>query len=155
MTVTKLCDDYLNGTVRPLDNSPPVEINTRILHAIMGMIDEAGEMCSLAKGVIYYKKELDFTNLLEEMGDMLWYWFLGVDEIAKLLETTPKEIFGAIYDMNRAKLYHRYLKKEEYNKEGATKRDLVFERKVLEAAMEGRFLDGKEKRQAQTTDSDA
>jgi len=70
MTISEMCDDYLNGTVRPLDNSPPIEINGRILHAIMGMVDEAGEMNGLAKGVIYYKKELDYVNLLEEMGDI-------------------------------------------------------------------------------------
>lgn len=144
MSITKLCDDYLNGTVRPLDNSPPIEINGRILHAIMGMVDEAGEMNGLAKGVIFYKKGLDYVNLLEELGDMLWYWFLAVDEIAKVMKSSPQRVFQAIYDMNRAKLYHRYLCKGKYNKKGATKRDLNFERKVLEEAMGGKFIDGKE-----------
>jgi hypothetical protein len=153
MTIAEMCDDYLNGTVRPLDNSPPIEINGRILHAIMGMVDEAGEMNGLAKGVIYYKKKLDMVNLLEEMGDMLWYWFLGVDEIAKVMKSSPKRVVQAIYDMNRAKLYHRYLCKGEYNEEGATVRDFEFERKVLESAMVGKFKaekkrssDGKKKK---------
>jgi hypothetical protein len=148
-TVKELLDDYLNGTVRPLDNTPPIEINGRILHAIMGMSDEAGEMTSLAKKVIFYQQELDFVNLLEEMGDIFWYWTQGIDEIAKELKTSPARVFEAIYDMNRAKLYHRYLKKGTYNEEGATKRDLAFERRVLEAAMEGRFLDGKEEKGTQ------
>ena len=141
MTISEMCDDYLNGTVRPLDNSPPIEINGRILHAIMGMVDEAGEMNGLAKGVIYYKKELDYVNLLEEMGDILWYWFLGVDEIAKVIKSSPARVVQAIYDMNRAKLYHRYLCEGKYNKKGATKRDLNFERKVLAEAMAGRFIE--------------
>jgi hypothetical protein len=134
-TVKELLDDYLNGTVRPLDNTPPIEINGRILHAIMGMSDEAGEMTSLAKKVIFYQQELDFVNLLEEMGDIFWYWTQGIDEIAKELKTSPARVFD--------------LKKGTYNEEGATKRDLAFERRVLEAAMEGRFLDGKEEKGTQ------
>ena len=150
MTITDLCDDYLNGTVRPLDNSPPVEVNSRLLHAVMGMVDEAGELTSLLKGVIYYKKKLDIVNLLEEMGDSLWYWFLGVDEVAKIMGISPEGVFAALYDMNRAKLYHRYLRKGVYNEKGATKRNLKFEREVLEKAMKGEFIDVKE----ETTQND-
>jgi len=153
ITISEMCDDYLNGTVRPLDNSPPIEINGRILHAIMGMVDEAGEMNGLAKGVIYYKKELDLINLLEEMGDMLWYWFLAVDELAKIGKTSPQRVVQSIFDMNRAKLHHRYLCKGKYNKKGATERDLDFEREVLEKAMKGEFLDGNEKKKTQNSNT--
>lgn len=43
------------------------------LHAIMGLADEAGELIGPMKKHIFYGKDLDKANLLEEAGDLAWF----------------------------------------------------------------------------------
>ena len=76
----------------------------------------------------------------EEMGDNLWYWFLAIDEMAKLQDITPEQVFRKIYDMNRVKLHSRYLGAGKYSKKGATERDLDQERKLMEEAAKGNVI---------------
>jgi NTP pyrophosphatase (non-canonical NTP hydrolase) len=42
-------------------------------HATIGMITEAGEFADAVKRHTVYGKELDVVNLIEEVGDNLWY----------------------------------------------------------------------------------
>lgn len=66
------------------------DMNYNLIHAALGLGGEAGEFVDAVKKAAIYKKELDRENLLEEMGDILWYLALashtlGVDlgQIAK------------------------------------------------------------------------
>ena len=105
-------------------------INERILHGILGIADEAGELVKLAKSIIYYNAPEDRVNLKEEMGDVWWYFSLLIDELSKLEEKTPDEIFAQIMSMNKAKLKRRY--PEEYSDLLAQDRKLAQERAALE-----------------------
>lgn len=45
----------------------------RILHAAMGLSTEAGELLDNLKKHLFYGKDIDKVNLMEEMGDLDWY----------------------------------------------------------------------------------
>jgi len=94
----------------------------RLLHAIMGVSDEAGELNNALKGHIFYGKPLDRVNLLEEFGDMMYFAALGISALGSSIE----EVFQSNHD----KLAKRYQK--GWTQKEALERDLTAERDVLE-----------------------
>jgi NTP pyrophosphatase (non-canonical NTP hydrolase) len=60
-------------------------LNGRLLHGMIGMCTEAGEVLDALKRHVYYvkddgtRKELDEVNLLEEVGDLCWYLAIITD----------------------------------------------------------------------------
>lgn len=94
----------------------------RLLHASIGMQTESGEFADELKRYIFYGKELDVTNLIEEIGDQLWYIAIALHEL--------KSNFKEAEDLNIKKLFTRY--GISFNKEGALNRDLSAERYILE-----------------------
>ena len=130
MKFAKFVEDGVKEMLRT-ETSPPIVINSRILHGIMGIVDEAGELNTIAKAKIYYNKEIDMVNLKEELGDLWWYFRLLLDEIAVIENSTPAQVFESIAEMNKAKLHERY--PEKYSDKAATNRDLNRERKELES----------------------
>lgn len=59
---------------------PPIEIAEKLdfpkidlIHAIMGISGEAGELLDAIKKHVIYNKDLDITNVIEEMGDIEFY----------------------------------------------------------------------------------
>lgn len=95
---------------------------TRLLHSILGLCDEVGELAKALKAFLFYGKELDYVNLKEEFGDVLWYTALGVDSIQSTLDSVMKT--------NIEKLRVRY--PEKFTKEDALNRNMGEERKELE-----------------------
>jgi len=120
--------DYINSVLKTESRDTHEIYNRfsasklRILHAVMGLSTESGELLDAVKKHYFYGKPLDETNLIEEMGDIFWY--LGV--LADVLGTT----FEEVQRLNILKLQKRY--GEKFNKEGALHRDLEAERKILE-----------------------
>jgi len=51
-----------------------------ILHAVIGISGEAGELMDAVKKAIVYGKPIDYVNLQEEAGDLLFYLTLLVNE---------------------------------------------------------------------------
>jgi len=94
----------------------------RLLHAGMGITTESGEFLDMLKKHIFYGKELDTINLKEELGDLLFYIALAMDELGTTFEEVMK--------INFEKLSARYPNK--FTKEDATNRDLDKEREILE-----------------------
>jgi NTP pyrophosphatase (non-canonical NTP hydrolase) len=94
----------------------------RLLHAMIGMCTEVGEFQDMMKKHMIYGKSLDRVNLKEELGDILWYVALAVDELG----TTFEDIMAT----NNAKLAARY--GDVFTKEAALNRDLNTEREILE-----------------------
>jgi len=95
----------------------------RLLHGAIGMATEAGELLDQLKKHIFYGKELDEINLVEELGDSDWYKGIIVDE----LQTS----FEHIWKLNIEKLKKRYGNKK-FAETKALGRDLDAERKILE-----------------------
>src|ERR1035438_3961414 len=58
----------------------------RLLHAAMGISGESGELMDAVKKHIMYNKPLDVENVKEELGDLLWYMSLALDQIGSSFE---------------------------------------------------------------------
>lgn len=72
----------------------------RLIHGIMGLSGEVGELTDAIKKTVMYNKELDVENVKEELGDILWYMSLLLDEVGSSFEEVMK--------MNHDKLETRY-----------------------------------------------
>jgi len=88
----------------------------------MGLCTEAGEFQDELKRDIFYGKEVDLLNLVEECGDILWY----VAEILNALDVTFEEVMQKNIDKLRA----RY--PEEFTEHHAINRDLEAENKAMQ-----------------------
>ena len=94
----------------------------RLIHACMGMQTETAEFTDALKKAIFYGKILDTTNLKEELGDLLWYVSIAMDELGTSYEVEMSRVIR--------KLKSRY--PEKFTEEQAENRDLKREREILE-----------------------
>ncbi len=93
-----------------------------LLHAAIGIATESGELLDAFKKKLFYGKELDVTNVKEEVGDLMWY-------IAILLRELDLD-FHQLLQLNIDKLRARY--PEKFTEAHALNRDLNKERGILE-----------------------
>lgn len=98
--------------------------NIDLLHATMGMSTEANELVDQMKKVIFYGKPMDTANIVEELGDVLFYVAIVCRELNVSMER--------IGEINIAKLKKRY--PDAFSEENALNRDLDAERKILEGS---------------------
>ena len=104
-----------------------IPIDPMLDHAASGLCTEAGEIQDVVKRAKFYGTPIDDTNLLEEVGDILWYCAL----LCKYLGTTIAEAQA----VNIAKLTKRY--PEKFTQLDAQERDLDAERAILDACTKG------------------
>lgn len=71
-----------------------------MIHAIMGISGEAGELLDAIKKATIYDKPLDRTNVVEELGDLEFY----MEQLRQSLGITREQTLEA----NIAKLRKRY-----------------------------------------------
>lgn len=104
----------LKNTYKNIDESGKIVAPSEqmILHALMGICSEAGEIADNIKKHFIYSQALDYDNIDEECGDLLWY-------ITILLYATGYTIEDAMLD-NIEKLKIRY--PEKYTDELAKER---------------------------------
>lgn len=95
---------------------------SRMLHAVLGMASEVGEIADALKKHIIYKRAIDMVNMIEESGDRMWYEALFLSAIKK---TIPEAM-----EKNIAKLKVRF--GDKFREDAAVNRDLAAERKALE-----------------------
>jgi NTP pyrophosphatase (non-canonical NTP hydrolase) len=88
---------------------------------LFGMMTELGELVDTYKKHYAYGKELDMINVMEEMGDIMWYW-------ANMCNITGINAEASL-QVNIDKLKARY--PEKFNEELAVNRDLEKEREIL------------------------
>lgn len=93
-----------------------------LLHALLGIVSEAGELADQLKRHIIYEQPLDRNNVLEEIGDIEWYLAKG----ARCMDSNLEEV----RDANIAKLQKRF--PEKFTNEQAVQRDTAAERQVLD-----------------------
>lgn len=98
----------------------------RLLHSRDGICSEAGEYADQYKRHVYYKQPLNETNLIEELGDLLWYIALACN----VLGITMRQVMVA----NAQKLRKRYPQK--FTVENAVNRDTVAEIQELTKGLE-------------------
>ncbi len=97
-------------------------VRSRMEHAIMGFIDESGELAEMMLRARFYNQPIDITHYKDELGDLWWYLCLAVDDIAEAENKTVEEVFYEILNINKAKLKIRY--PDKYSDEQARTRNL-------------------------------
>lgn len=110
--------DYLILSGRT-DN--PKDFNTQMLHGILGVTSEAGELSDHLKRHIFYGTPFDKGNVKEECGDLLWYIAL----ICRACGFTLEEVMQSNVD----KLKKRY--PDGFTEEAAVIRDLIKEKEIF------------------------
>lgn len=120
--------DYVNNALKTESNdyekiaerlsNPKI---VRLMHAAMGLETEAGEFLDPLKKHIFYGKELNEVNMLEEIGDAMWYIAIACDALGVPLET--------VMERNIAKLKARF--GDKFNETGALSRNLDQEDLIL------------------------
>ena len=93
----------------------------RLLHVGMGLATESGEFMDALKRYVFYGKELDKTNLIEELGDITWYLRIACD----VLDVPLAEVIQKNVDKLRARF------PEKFTEHAAVNRDLGKERAAL------------------------
>ena len=117
LTTPALFDAKVRGVVADV-------VNMRILHGIVGMCTEAGELAQELGAAIANNRPIDLVNVNEEVADSDVYKAFYLDATAQ----SQGKLLAAVL----AKLTQRYGDKP-YNDAGALNRDLGEERKALEA----------------------
>jgi NTP pyrophosphatase (non-canonical NTP hydrolase) len=92
------------------------------LHYLIGMMTEIGELIDPFKKNMAYEKPIDYVNIQEEVGDLMWY-------LANFCRINNFDL-EKIMQNNIDKLRARY--PEKFTSENAINRDLNKERKILE-----------------------
>ena len=126
----KTMNDFIKNCIRTestkfcnLEDGEGKDYNKeRLIHAAMGMQTESSEFTDALKKAIFYGKTLDVPNLKEELGDLLWYVSIAMDELGTSYEQEMARV--------NKKLKARY--PEKFTTEKAINRDLQKERKILE-----------------------
>lgn len=106
-----------------IDNAVVRPIAIDVVHAILGIATEAGELLEALRNA-YNGKPLDWVNIKEEYGDLAWY--------EALLAKSGDYEFEEIWQLIIKKLIARY--PDKYSSELANERDLETERAVLEGS---------------------
>lgn len=87
--------DFVNQLFKDMEN--PI---ASLHHATTGLAGEGGEILDCTKKSWVYNKDLDVSNLIEELGDIRFYY----QQILNMLDITDDEIQSA----NIGKLMQRY-----------------------------------------------
>lgn len=103
--------------------------NMRILHGAMGLSTESNEILDILKKNLFYGKDVDFVNLCEEVGDLLWYVSILLDELEKRQGVSLSDILTA--NIHKLQL-KRYKKSGTFSENEAQFRDIESERELLE-----------------------
>lgn len=92
------------------------------LHMLLGMTTEVGELSDVFKKEMAYNVPVDWVNVGEELGDILFY----LASFARINDINLEEVL----DKNMKKLSARY--PEKFSEYYAKNRDLIRERLILE-----------------------
>lgn len=120
----------MSAILSRLDNPKTI----RLLHAAMGLVTEAAEFTDALKKHIFYGKELNEENLLEELGDGNWYESIALDALEREYEIVFKAII--------MKLKKRY--GASFSEHSALVRNLEEEEKTLSLHLAEPIIDCKE-----------
>ncbi len=98
----------------------------RLLHGAVGAAGECGELLDQVKGHVFYGKKLDWINIMEEIGDTVWY----LDLAMKVVQRETGLTWSDCFQKNIDKLRTRY--PDKFSGQAAVDRNLPAEREILE-----------------------
>lgn len=116
-------EQYINEAQMTKSDQYNTGIDPDVVHAIIGISTESGELLDVIKKFMFYGKDIDWVNLDEEIGDVLWYVAIYLKARGLTLEEAMAK--------NNAKLKARF--PDKFSTEKAINRDLETERKILES----------------------
>ena len=90
-------------------------LSAHLLHMVIGICGEAGELTDAVKKAVIYGKELDRINVVEELGDLEFY----MEGLRQRLNITREETIQA----NIAKLSVRYAAGKFSNEQAVARAD--------------------------------
>ena len=128
----KFISDSITNMLRTETSTTYKNIDTRMLHAMLGIADEAGEFIEMILRATFYNQRIDMDHYKEELGDLWWSLCLAVDDLAEKENKTPIEVFYEILAINKAKLEARY--PDGYSNDKACCRDLRKEKYAIHSA---------------------
>jgi len=102
---------------------------TNLIHAILGIVTEAGEMLEALTDAIELGKPLDEVNAKEETGDLFWYCAILANECGFTFDEAQR--------VNIAKLRARF--PDRFSEFDANNRNLDGERAILAAPIVGNY----------------
>lgn len=102
-----------------LYNLIPIRLN----HSALGLAGEVGELAGAVERFVYYGRPLDQANLVEEMGDCMWY-------LALLCNTIGVDM-TEVMEANIRKLKARYPDKYTDERAAEEGRDRAAEREAM------------------------
>ena len=111
--------------VRIIENRESVPL----LHSVIGMLTELGEMADCLKKWLWYGQEFDRVNFAEELGDALWYQAVACQNMRIEMET--------VMEKNIAKLRARFPEKFTNHLAEEKNREREIERQILEKEVNG------------------
>lgn len=89
--------------------------SAHLLHMILGLSGEVGELLDALKKAIIYQKELDLDNIVEELGDIEFY----LEGLRQGLKLTREQTLTA----NISKLQARYSRGSYSDKQAQERAD--------------------------------
>ena len=101
-----------------------MNIDPDLFHAILGIATETAELIESLQ-TSFVTGEIDKVNLVEELGDLLWYQSIAMKSLGTTFEEVAK--------VNIEKLKSRY--PDKFTSEKAANRDTDAERSVLEKSI--------------------
>lgn len=85
------------------------DMRERLTLACMGLAGETGEVIDLIKKLLYHKKKIEREDIIEELGDVFWYYVL----ILNTLNIKMSDVLNA----NADKLIARYPERHDVQKD--------------------------------------
>lgn len=98
------------------------ELDGHILHSILGIATEGGELLEAAVKTLFNGEAFDIVNFQEELGDVAWYRAIGLNAVGQTIDENDRQ--------NIDKLLERFPNK--FDAGLAINRDTAAERRVLE-----------------------
>lgn len=99
-----------------------------LVHATDGICTEAGEIKDILKRFLFYGSDMDRTHVVEELGDLMHYMVIFVDEVNKFFPENPICLEEAM-KANTKKLRARY--PDGFTKEAANNRNVRLEYEAM------------------------
>lgn len=115
--------DYVYGLAAKVDVNLGRQMSD-MMHGAIGLAGESGELLDAVKRHVYYGKDLDMVNSLEECGDAVFYLTLFLRGMGLTLQDA--------IDSNVRKLNKRY--PHGFNKSDCENRDKEAERLAIAGA---------------------
>lgn len=99
-----------------------------LVHSMMGLVTEAGELALMIKRSLFYGEPIDLINVHEELGDITWY--VGIGGKATGVNSLERILAG-----NHDKLVSRYGDTWGHDRALEANRDKVRERTLVQQSM--------------------